>query len=273
LKNLLQRTVSGIVYLIIIIGSLFLGEYAAGTVILLIGIKALLEFYEMTGVSGAIPWKMLGIVGAGAIYILSFLVASQLAGYQILALAGIIPVLLLITGLYLPKTDLIKDLGIAFWGLVYIIVPLSLMNYLFFPACNSNVYTHRIVLGILTLVWINDTGAYVSGTLLGRHKLFPRVSPKKSWEGLIGGTLLTLAASPWMNSLMGILTLNDWIYLALIVSIFSVYGDLTESLIKRNADRKDSGSLMPGHGGALDRIDSILFVMPFSFIYLIINGL
>lgn len=273
MKNLFQRTVSGIVYLIIFIGSLFLGAYTFGILLLLIGIMALLEFYGLTGVSETIIWKILGITGAFGIIILSFLANSQISSYKILSIAGIFPVLFFIIGLYFPKADLIRNLSVVLLGLVYVIIPLALMIYLIFPACNGYVYTHRIVLGIMTLVWINDTGAYLSGSPLGRHKLFPSISPNKSWEGLIGGTILTLVASCWMNRIMGILTLTDWIYLAIIVSVCGIYGDLTESLIKRNVDKKDSGSIMPGHGGALDRIDSILFVIPVSFLYLIINGL
>ena len=126
-------------------------------------------------------------------------------------------------------------------------------------------------MGILTLVWINDTAAYVTGSTRGKHKLFPRISPKKSWEGLLGGTLFTFIAALWMNRLMGTLSVSHWLFLAAIVSVFGVYGDLVESFIKRNADKKDSGSLIPGHGGVLDRIDSILFVMPASVIYLVFS--
>lgn len=273
MKNLFQRTASGIVYLIIIIGSLFLGAYAFGIVLLLAGIMALLEFYKLTDISDDMIWKILGISGASAIIVLSFLANAQMTGYRILSIAGIIPVLFFIIGLYYPKEDLIRNLGVLLLGLVYVLIPLALMIYMIFPASHGYVYTHRIVLGILSLVWINDTGAYISGTLLGRHKLFPRISPQKTWEGLIGGTILTIAASCWMDMIMGILTLTDWVYLAVIVSISGVYGDLTESLFKRNAGRKDSGSIMPGHGGVLDRLDSILFVAPASFLYLIINGL
>jgi len=105
---------------------------------------------------------------------------------------------------------------------------------------------------------------------LGRHKLFPRISPKKSWEGLVGGTLLTLLAAIWMDRVMAILEISDWVILALVVSVFGIFGDLTESLIKRNASAKDSGILIPGHGGILDRFDSLLFVLPAAFIYLIL---
>jgi len=273
LKNVFQRTVSGIIYLVILIGSLFLGKYAFGTVFLLIGLLALVEFYNMTGISGYTQTTVPGLVSGALIFVLAFLVASHTISSYYLALACLLPVLSFIVALYSPKPDFIKDFSTVYLGILYIIIPLAIMNYLVFPVINEHEYTHRIVLGILTMVWINDTGAYVAGSTLGRHKLFPRISPKKSWEGLIGGTLLTLISALWMSRVMGILSVADWIILAVIVSIFGVYGDLTESLIKRNADRKDSGNLIPGHGGVLDRIDSILFVMPVSFLYLIFKGL
>jgi phosphatidate cytidylyltransferase len=273
LKNLIIRTVSGIVFLIFVIGSLLLGKYYFGTLFLLVGILALLEFYQLTGNSGNTPGNIPGLIAGSVIYIVSFLVASQLADYKLLSITVIFPALFFIMALYNPKSDLGKNLSITFLGIIYVILPLALLNYLAFPASNKYVYTPRIVVGILTLVWISDTAAYLCGTLLGRHKLFPRISPKKSWEGLIGGALLTLIPSFWMDDLMGILSRTDWIILAVIVTVFGIYGDLTESLIKRNAGMKDSGSIMPGHGGMLDRFDSILFVVPVSFLYLIMNGL
>jgi phosphatidate cytidylyltransferase len=273
LKNLVQRTVSGIVYLIIIIGSLFLGKYGFGAVFLLAGILALLEFYELNGIPGTTTVPILGIAAAAVIFILSFLVTAQMGESRLLTVVLSLPVLLFIAALYSSVSDPVKSLGIVFLGIVYVVIPLAAMNYLVFPAVNDHMYTHRIVLGILSLVWINDTGAYVAGTLLGRHRLFPRISPKKSWEGLAGGTILTMATAWWMTDIMGILSQTDWIILGAVASVFGVYGDLAESLIKRKADRKDSGALIPGHGGVLDRIDSILFVMPVSFLYLMIKGL
>ena len=147
------------------------------------------------------------------------------------------------------------------------------MNLLAFPGWNGHAYTHRIVLGILILVWINDTGAYLVGMTIGRHRLLERVSPKKSWEGAIGGAMLTLLCAWWLKPLMGILSRTDWVVIALIVSVFGIFGDLTESLFKRSAGLKDSGTIIPGHGGILDRIDSVLFVMPLSLVYLMLNNL
>ncbi len=236
------------------------------------GILALSEFYEL---AGDIHKRLTlpGLIAGAFIYTLVFLTVSGVLEFRYLVIVAIFPVLLLINALYQPVVSVTDDMSKVFLGLLYIIAPLCIMIYLAFPAINSHAYTHRIVLGILALVWINDTGAYVTGSTLGKHKLFPRISPKKSWEGLFGGTLFTLAAAFFMNRIMGLLTIPDWLVLAAIVSVFGVYGDLVESLIKRKANRKDSGTLIPGHGGVLDRIDSILFVMPVAVVYLMARGL
>jgi phosphatidate cytidylyltransferase len=273
LKNLFIRTASGVVYLVIIISALFLGQLFFGALFLIITILALAEFYRLTGNTLNFSGRVTGIAVASAIYILSFLVASHTVRIRLLSLAAIVPVLLFVMTLHSRKPELVKNLSVTFLGIIYVMLPFALLNFLAFPASHGNEYTHRIVLGIFMLVWINDTGAYVFGTMLGRHRLFPRISPKKSWEGLTGGTLLTFIEAFWMATILGILSRTDWMILAFIVSVFGVYGDLTESLIKRNAGLKDSGSIMPGHGGVLDRFDSILLVVPIAFIYLIMKGM
>lgn len=273
MKNVVQRTVSGIIYLVVIIGSLFLGQFAFAALFLLISLLALYEFYGMAAVSGGSPFTLQGLIAGALVYVVSFLATSGIIPWDLLGLILITPVLLLLTALYSKKDDIIRNIAVTFLGLVYIILPMSVMNHLAFPDATSHVYTHRIVLGILILVWINDTGAYLTGMTLGRHRLFSRVSPKKSWEGAIGGGVLTAIVSMWMVPLMGILTRTDWIALAVIISVFGVYGDLTESLFKRSLDMKDSGSIIPGHGGILDRMDSVLFVMPVAVVYLLLRNI
>jgi len=273
LKNIIQRAVSGLLYLVIIVGSLFLGKIAFGLIFLLICVIALYEFYNLTFASGSTPFLLPSLIAGAIVFLLAYLTSSR---YTVTAtLILVLPLILFIflVALYSDQKDVIRSTAISLLGILYIAIPLSTVNYLAFPHCNGYVYTHRILLGILTLVWINDTGAYLVGISIGRHRLLERVSPKKSWEGAIGGTILTLACGWWMKPLMGILDQKDWLVLALIVSVFGVFGDLTESLFKRSAGLKDSGIIIPGHGGILDRIDSILFVMPLSLVYLIMSNL
>jgi len=254
LKNIIQRTISGVLYLAIIIGSLIGGQVTFGLIFLLICLIALYEFYGLPLALGAYPLLWYSLLSGAIIFVLSFLVSSELTGPSILVLA--LPLMLLgfMIALYSKHNDIIRNTGVSFLGILYVAVPLSTVNFLAFPKCNGFEYTHRVVLGILILIWINDTVAYLVGITAGRHPLFTRVSPKKSWEGAVGGAILTLICAVW------------------IVSVFGVFGDLTESLFKRNAGLKDSGNLIPGHGGILDRIDSVLFVMPLSLVYLIFSN-
>jgi phosphatidate cytidylyltransferase len=269
LSNLFQRTISGVVYLVIVVGSLLLGKYAFGAVFLIAGLLSLMEYYRIVDVKFYSPAGIFGILAGAFIFILSFLVAGGNLNTGYLTLIALLPVSALIIALYVSD-NAVKHLSRVFFGLLYIILPISLFNGIVFPPHNDYQFTHRIALGLLTMIWINDTGAYVTGISFGQHKLFPRISPKKSWEGLVGGTLFTLAAAFFMHRIMGILNVTDWIVLAVVVSIFGVFGDLAESQMKRNANMKDSGDLIPGHGGVLDRFDSLLFVIPVAYCYLVI---
>jgi len=273
LKNLFQRTISGIVYLVIVIGSLFLGKYAFGALFLAVSLLALTEYYNISGYSEFEGITVPGLLTGAATFIIFFLSASGMIDRTYISLVALSPVVLMIAGLYMHNNHALKDLSGMFVGFLYISLPLALTTFLVFPSVTDQYYTHRIFMGLLILVWINDTGAYVTGMLLGKHRLFLRISPKKSWEGLVGGTLFTLIAAFFMTRLMGILDQTDWIVLAVIVCIFGVYGDLAESLIKRNAKVKDSGTIIPGHGGVLDRFDSVLFVVPVAVVYLMLKGI
>jgi len=272
LKNLFQRTISGIVYLVVIIGSLFLGKYAFGGLFLVISLLALTEYFKISGYHETAGITITGLIAGAAVFILLFLCASGTIDIRYSSGLFLLPIVFLITALYL-KNDAARWLSGLFVTFLYISLPVALTNFIVFPAINGSFYTHRILLGLFTLVWVNDTGAYVTGMLFGRHRLFQRISPKKSWEGFAGGTVFTLAAALFMAQLMGMLEQTDWLVLSVIVCVFGVYGDLAESLIKRNALVKDSGTLLPGHGGILDRFDSILFVVPVSLIYLMIRGI
>lgn len=213
-------------------------------------------------------------LATGALIILNtFLVFSGILTTVYLSFNLFFVMLLFLAALFSVRKDAGRILGSSLLGIIYIVLPLAFMLYIIFPASNNYEYTHRILLGILTMIWINDTGAYIVGITMGRHRLFKRISPKKSWEGVVAGTLFTFVPAFWMAEIMNTLSQKDWLILAGIVSVFGVLGDLFESMFKRDNHVKDSGSLIPGHGGMLDRIDSMLFIMPVAFIYLLINHL
>ena len=181
-------------------------------------------------------------------------------------------VYLLIAELYLKQDDPIQDWAYTMLSQMYIALPFSLLNVLAFTANGSGMvaFNTLLPLSVFVFLWVNDTGAYCVGSLLGRHKLFPRISPGKSWEGSIGGAVFVLVAawaiSYFLDDVM--LNLYEWLGLGLVVVIFGTWGDLVESLFKRTLGVKDSGSILPGHGGMLDRFDSSLLAIPAAVIYL-----
>ncbi|MFI3240396.1 MAG: phosphatidate cytidylyltransferase, partial [Bacteroidales bacterium] len=174
----------------------------------------------------------------------------------------------LVAQLYVTTENPIDSLAKSFLGQVYIALPMASMNILF------NYYGSHILLALFIFIWVNDTGAFCVGSLIGKNRLFERISPKKSWEGFFGGFIAVLAVSAiislYFNNYFTGLTLTEWLILGGISSIFATWGDLNESLIKRTVNVKDSGKILPGHGGMLDRIDSLLLVVPATLIILII---
>lgn len=185
-------------------------------------------------------------------------------------------VYLLIAELYAKSKDPINNWAYTMMTQMYIALPFSLLSVLAFRATPEGVaYTWLMPLCVFVFLWINDTGAYCCGSLFGRHKLFPRVSPGKSWEGSAGGAVFVLAAAALIWRLTESYGVNDlrlnmyeWMGLGLVVVIFGTWGDLVESLFKRTIGIKDSGNILPGHGGMLDRFDSSLLAIPAAVIYL-----
>ena len=179
---------------------------------------------------------------------------------------------LLVAELYLKQEDPIADWAYTMLSQMYIALPFSLLNVLAFTATPQGTvnFNTLLPLSVFVFLWINDTGAYCTGSLIGRHKLFPRISPAKSWEGSIGGAVFVLAAawaiSYWLDGVM--LTTLEWLGLGMVVVVFGTWGDLVESLFKRTLGIKDSGNILPGHGGMLDRFDSALLAIPAAVVYL-----
>jgi phosphatidate cytidylyltransferase len=170
--------------------------------------------------------------------------------------------------LFNAKKEVVPQLGKIFLSIMYIGVPFTLMVLI--PFINHDFqYIHSTILGVFILVWINDTFAYVTGSLFGKHKLLERISPKKTIEGFIGGMFFAFVGAWLLSRFYPDLSLINWLVFAAIVSVFGVLGDLIESMFKRQAGVKDSGNLIPGHGGLLDRLDSVIFAAPFIFLYLV----
>lgn len=178
---------------------------------------------------------------------------------------------LLISELYLKHKNPLGNWAFSMMSQLYVALPFALLNVLAFhndPTASSVSYNPILPLSIFVFIWLSDTGAYCVGSLIGKHRLFERISPKKSWEGSIGGAVFSIASSFVFAHYYDFMSVGQWAGLAVVVVIFGTWGDLTESLMKRQLGIKDSGNILPGHGGMLDRFDSALMAIPAAVCYL-----
>ncbi len=211
---------------------------------------------------------VLGLLPFGLISVLSLSTTVDPERFVTLASLLFAPFVftIFIYELYSHSQEPFANIAFMILGLFYIGVPFALVDFIAF---DGDDFKARIVLGLLVLTWVNDTGAYVTGSLIGKTPLFPRISPNKTWEGSLGGVFFTLMFGYILSIFFDDIPLGQWLGLALIVSIFGSLGDLVESMLKRSVDVKDSGNLLPGHGGLLDRFDAFIFVVPFAAAYLL----
>lgn len=266
-KKILIRSLSGIIYMGIIIGCAMWGLYPFTWMAAVFGVIAIIEFEKITHElnTKTIPALLLDIAGAVC-------VAFSWMLYPILVWIFILLCRMTLE-LYMKSETPIANIARSLMTQIYIALPLGIM------CCIARWWNLNAVLALFFLIWINDTGAFIVGSALGRHKLFERISPKKSWEGFFGGLLFNLIAAPafclyckdFFSALHG-MTPVEWAGLGIVVTIFATWGDLVESMIKRSLKIKDSGNIIPGHGGILDRIDSLLFVMPAALLYLCLTA-
>ncbi len=246
--------------------------------ILVIG--AIYEYYKLITRTGAKPQKTAGSITALTIYIVSVFVASGLIDsvYYLVVMAEL---MFIITAELLRKQERpFEAIAQTVFGIVFIAVPFSLFPYMTFgfqgldPILQASVtdFSPGLILGIFILSWGFDVAAYLFGTWLGKHKLVARISPEKSWEGFILGLVITILIA-WLISLwIKPPYVISWIIIGVIVAVTGTLGDLAESMLKRSVGAKDSGSLLPGHGGILDRFDSLILSLPFVFLYIVLFG-
>lgn len=277
MKNLVVRTLSGVVLLGVVLAAAFLGKYAYGALLLFILCAGLAEFYKLASAAGTEPQRDMGMITGFLPFCISFHIFEQLYEgylvddvlYALFAPSVILFVsLIFVVEVFRAKEHPLRNIAATLMGVIYIALPMSLM--LFIPLMLGGGEWHpEAFLFYLFIVWGNDVFAYLVGVSIGRHRMCERISPKKSWEGFVGGIVGAMAMGALGNVVVGggyVL----WLGLAAIVAIGSVLGDLVESMFKREAGVKDSGNIIPGHGGILDRFDALLLSAPFAFVYLVI---
>ena len=258
MNNFIVRTITGIIFVVAIVVS-FLNPLAM--------------IFLFSLVTGMTVWEFAGLVNEREnVHINQFI--TSVAGVLLFLAPWLATIIyLLVSELYLKATDPIANWAYTMMTQLYIALPFSLLNVLAFQFTNCDL-PWLLPLSVFIFLWVNDSGAYCCGSLLGKHKLFPRISPGKSWEGSIGGGVFVLLAA-WLISFIttqkGIttnLTTLQWMGMGLVVAVFGTWGDLIESLFKRTLGIKDSGNILPGHGGMLDRFDSSLLAIPAIVVYL-----
>ncbi|MDX9770410.1 MAG: phosphatidate cytidylyltransferase [Tenuifilaceae bacterium] len=269
MSSFLKRTISGALFIVLIIGGIILGRFSFFIVFFVLMELTLLEFFRITFKARVKPQYLYGMVLGGLIFIMNHLFAIGMLGHYIFL--GIIPLILSIflIELYRNHQKPIHNIAFTLLGIIYVAIPFSLLNYFALSYSSYHIgYKTHILLGYFIMLWANDSGAYVVGLSIGKNRLFPRISPKKSWEGLVGGLFFTVLAS-WILSLVFIeLSFFHWAVIGLITATTGIFGDLVESMFKRSVGVKDSGKIMPGHGGLLDRFDCVLISAPIVFVYL-----
>jgi len=296
MRNLIVRTLTGAVYVLLLVGCTVYSPVSAFFFFAAVAAATLWEFGSLmnTHLGAAMPRPinaMAGVVLAAAVW-LSAIASPQTA--QMFALYGLLMLYIIISGLYRHTQKPLKDWALCFASQIYIALPfalLPLLSIVYDEMAGSMAYNWIYPLALFIFLWVNDTFAFLCGCSLSRYipaKLFPRISPKKSWIGSIGGGLFTLLAAviiwrldngqwsmdngQWsMVNGQSSMSLLRWLGFALVVIVFGTWGDLVESLIKRQLGIKDSGHILPGHGGLLDRFDSALLTIPASVIYFILT--
>lgn len=271
------RLLTAVFFVAIMLAGLLVSQWTFYFLFLLIGGACAYEFLRLTQTKGGSAIKgalklVLGIVLTLLPYLYYFLLRSGWwlpASTDLFALLSLMMVLVFIL-FFLEMNEwpggTLQNVAFAVLSVFYIGLPLLFALYL---SNDGQGFTSQIVMGIIFLTWANDTGAYLVGSRWGKRLMFAHISPKKSWEGWIGGTLSTFLVAWGASSLLDVLEPGNWLVLAGIASLFGPAGDLTESFIKRKSHVKDAGSLLPGHGGFLDRFDSLLFILPVAAFYLI----
>ena len=278
MNNFRTRALTGAVFVAVMVGCIWWSYWTMASLFLVISVLGLWEFYSLLEKNNFHPQKNTGIIicivlNTYFVYLVSDnVLAAMLLSYTFWLF---IPVTMLIffIELFRNKPFPFQNIGFTFLGLLYIQIPFLFLSSL---AIKSDVdikhfneiFTPYIILGFFFLIWSNDTFAYLVGRAIGRTKLFERISPKKTWEGFVGGVICTQGIAYILSIYFTELAPIHWHVVALIVSVFGTLGDLVESMFKRSLGIKDSGNILPGHGGILDRFDGVLLSSPFVVTYL-----
>lgn len=277
MKNFIQRAITGLIFVAVLIGCIIGSPLSFGLLFSIISAMATAEFCNlMNKYEGVCVNRNICVLGSVSLFLCFFYYGMNPAQTGIFIPYLIITIYLMVSELYLKKKHPLNSLAYAMLSQIYVGLPFALLNVLAFHSNgwdSVSEYQFILPLSIFAFNWINDTGAYCTGMLLGKHPLFKRISPKKSWEGSIGGAVFSIAGAFALAYFFPIMSTAAWVGMGLTVVVFGTWGDLTESLMKRHLGIKDSGNILPGHGGMLDRFDSAIMAIPAAVVYLYLISL
>lgn len=269
-SSFIPRTITGVLFIAVIIGSILYNTVSFSSIFAAVTALSIHEFAGLINDTKKVHINKL-ITMAGGIYLFFAFggYCSNVIGSRIFLPYLLILMYLLISELYLNQENPINNWTYSIFTQIYIALPFALLNVLYYQTAQSITTINAILpLSVFIFLWTSDTGAYCIGSMIGKHRLFERISPKKSWEGSIGGGVLAIMAAVILAHFFPFMNILQWIGLAIVIVIFGTWGDLIESLLKRRLGVKDSGNILPGHGGFLDRFDSALLAIPAAVCYL-----
>ncbi len=271
MKNLIIRGLTGAVFVAVLAGAICYNPYTFLALFSILTGLLLWEFYSLLKeYFPSVPRRIGGTIGGMYLFVATFLHANGLAESHVFTPYLAFLIFLFVSELYNKQQNPLNNLAYSLFAQVYCAGTFALSNYIVLGKNEEGaiIFTPLLLMALFIFVWINDTGAYLVGSQFGKHRLFERISPKKSWEGFWGGLIFALASSFVFANLNPEISWYNWLGLAATIVCFGTWGDLIESLIKRTVGVKDSGKMLPGHGGMLDRFDSILLAIPAAYIYI-----
>lgn len=271
MKNLIVRALTGIIFVVVLVSAICMGPISFLILFTLITALTVWEFgsllqnYQMAQIQ-----RTINVVGGILLFVVTFLYANGLTDAKIFLPYLLFLLITMIAELYYKAPNPINNWAFTLFTQIYCAGSFSLLNFIGTKSGTPEVmnYSPLFIMAIFIFVWLDDTGAYLVGSMIGKRKLFERISPKKSWEGFFGGVVVVLASSQAFAWYFPEISWYNWLGLAATVVLFGTWGDLIESLFKRTLGVKDSGNVLPGHGGMLDRFDSVMMAVPASYIYI-----
>lgn len=260
IKTLGTRALTALVFVSVLLGCLLWNYYSFSIFFFIVSMMGLNEFYKLSENLNARPYKIAGFI-IGALVYLSFVDSFYVLTYSLI----LAPFLILTVALFTRRENPIQNSLFTIAGIIYSVLPFGLLHGIVLKPGPPE-FSPYLLFGVILLIWSNDTFAYLGGSLFGKHKMIERISPGKTWEGTVFGVLMTIGS----GYIVGEFILGDhlklWLLLGMLVPVLATIGDLVESMLKRQAGIKDTGNIMPGHGGILDRFDSLIFVAPFVYV-------